>query len=226
MATTRASSKAGSPAVKQASARKPRLDMRAPRRPPMGMGDDKVLPRSPTVLLLVDMINPLDFPEAERLAPAATAAARTIARLKERMVRAGAACIYANDNYGQWRSDFRDVLDGCRAKGGASAEMAALLAPASEDLVLLKPRQSAFFGTPLDLLLTQMHARKLVITGVATDICVQLSAMDAKLRGYELWIPSDCTAAESPAFQKDALAYMARVLEADVRPAARLRRID
>lgn len=204
---------------------KARLGVSAPSRPPMRMGEARALPKSETVLLLVDVINPFDFPHAGRLAPHALAAARATARLKARMVRAGLPVVYANDNYGQWRSDFGDVLQSCRERGGVAAETADLLAPSPEDLVILKPRHSAFFATPLDLLLTQMHAQRLVIAGLATDICVQLSAMDANLRGYQLWVPADCTAAESPALKRDALDYMARVLKADVGAAARRRRL-
>lgn len=194
-----------------------RLALRPPRRPALDLGGAGNLPRSPTVLLLVDYVNPLDFPEAAELADAAVAAARATMRLKQRLARDGVMAIYANDNYGQWRSDFRDTLSHCLAQQGASAEMARLLAPQPQDLVMLKPRQSAFFATPLELLLAQMHAKTLVLAGLATDICVQLTAMDANLRGYALWVPSDCTAAESPALKKQALDYMRRVLKADVR---------
>lgn len=69
-------------------------------------------------------------------------------------------------------------------------------------------------------MLTQVHARRLVIGGLAADICVQLSAMDAVLRGYEVAVPSDCTAAETAEAKAQALAYMKRVLKADVRRSA------
>ena len=175
------------------------------------------------VLLLVDVINPLDFDGAEKIAASAESAARAIARLKARLGQAGVTTIYANDNYGQWKSDFRDLLASCQRRTGASASLANLLAPRADDLVILKPRQSAFFATPLDLLLTQMHTRELVIAGIAVDICVQLTAMDANLRGYRLWIPSDCTAAESPALKAASLGYMRRVLKADTRASSRRR---
>lgn len=175
------------------------------------------------VLILVDYINPLDFPGAEKLARPALKAAQATARLKQRMARRGFACIYANDNYGQWRSEFHDVLAHCRQRTGISAEIATTLAPGPADLMLLKPRQSAFFSTPLDLMLTQMHAHTLVLAGLATDICIQLTAMDANLRGYKLWVPRDCSAAESAKQAADALAYMARVLDADTRESTRRR---
>jgi nicotinamidase-related amidase len=143
--------------------------------------------------------------------------------IKQRMARRGFASIYANDNYGQWRSEFRDVLTYCQQRTGTSAEIATTLAPGPDDLMLLKPRQSAFFNTPLDLMLTQMHADTLVLAGLATDICIQLTAMDATLRGYKLCVPKDCSAAESAKQEADALAYMARVLEADTRESTRRR---
>lgn len=175
------------------------------------------LPRSAAVLLLVDFINPLDFPGANKLATPALAAARATQRLKQRLARDGVPTLYANDNYGLWRSEFRDLLAHCQALPGASGDIARRLAPGPDDLVLLKPRHSAFFATPLDLVLTQMHAHTLVVAGLAADICVQLTAMDASLRGFKLWVPSDCTAAESEPAKKASLAYMARVLKADVR---------
>ena len=192
------------------------LRVGAPARPPFDIGAGH-LPHSPTVLLLVDVINPLESPEASKLAEPALTAARATQRLKQRLARDGVPTIYANDNYGVWRSDFRDILAHCEAQPGTPADLAQLLAPGPEDLVMLKPRHSAFFATPLDLMLTQMHTRNLVIAGLATDICVQLTAMDASLRGYKLWVPADCTAAESEVEKKNSLAYMARVLKADVR---------
>lgn len=194
------------------------LQTRTPRRPAFAVdGGGTRLPRSATVLLLVDFINPLAFDGGEQLAAPALAAARATKRLKARLAQDGVPTIYANDNYGVWRSDFHDILTYCATQPGAPCSMAEWLAPGADDLVLLKPRHSAFFATPLDLVLSQMHARTLVLVGLAADICVQITAMDATLRGYELWVPSDCTAAESEPAKRAALAYMKRVLKADVR---------
>jgi len=193
------------------------LKAEPPKRPSLEVGAKGNLPRSSTVLLLVDVINPLQFPGAEKLAEPAMTAAKATARLKRRLAREGVASIYANDNYGVWRSEFRELLAYCEAQPGPTGYIARQLSPGPEDLVLLKPRHSAFFSTPLDLVLTQMHAHTLVLTGLAADICVQLTAMDATLHGYKLWVPNDCTAAESPDYKKAALDYMSRVLKADVR---------
>jgi nicotinamidase-related amidase len=176
------------------------------------------LPLSPRVLLLVDFINPLDFPDSDQLAPGAVAAARATARLKARLGAKGVATIYANDNYGVWQSDFHSLVSACLGMDGAPGEIAQLLYPQADDLTILKPRHSAFLSSPLELLLTEMKTQELVICGIATDMCVQLTAGDAFLREYPCWVPADCNAAQSPQAKRASLAYMRDVLKCDVRP--------
>jgi nicotinamidase-related amidase len=178
------------------------------------------VPRSPRVLILVDFINPLNFPGAEKLAPRALPAARATLRLRERLERGKVAVVYANDNYGAWQSDFQALVAQCCAREDTSGEIARLLAPRPGDITLLKPRHSAFYGSALELLLKEMGARELILAGLATDICVQMTATDAFLRGYEkVWVPADCTAAETPKAKATSLAYMRDVLKCDVRAA-------
>jgi nicotinamidase-related amidase len=178
------------------------------------------LAASPTVLLLVDFINPLDFDGAAALAPQALAAARATAKLRRAAAGPGVQTLYANDNYGVWRSDFKAVLARCQARPGTPGTIARLLAPRRGDLTILKPRHSAFYATPLDLLLRQLRCKRLVITGIAADNCVLFSAMDAYVRGYSLWVPRDCVAAESDEAKVNALEHMRRVCKANVRPSA------
>jgi nicotinamidase-related amidase len=187
--------------------------------PADGLGAAR-LPPSERVLLLVDFINPFNFPGAERLAPAAVEAARATAGLKERLATEGVTTIYANDNYGVWQSDFHTLVSACLGMNGPPGEIARLLYPQAGDLTILKPRHSAFFASPLELLLTEMESSELIICGLATDICVQLTAMDAFLREYRIWVPSDCNAAESTHAKHMALAYMASVLKCEIAPSA------
>ena len=173
-----------------------------------------------TALLLIDFMNPLDFDGAQALAPRAVRAATCAAGLKKRMRARRAPVIYANDNFGRWESDFHAVVDDCKRRGGASATIATLLAPSADDRSVLKPRHSAFFGTPLDFLLDELGVGQLVLAGLAADSCIMFTAHDAYLRKYDLWIPADCVASEKDVWRRDALAYMARVLKARVDPAA------
>lgn len=172
---------------------------------------------SPLVLLLVDVINPLTFPEAPQLEESALHMASRLAALKHRLASHQVVTVYANDHYGAWHSEFRDVKAQCVQKGGVAAELVRLLAPQEPDYVILKPRHSAFYGTPLDLLLDHLGCQRLIIGGLSTDMCVQMSAADAYLRGFGLWVPQDCAAAESLERHAQALAYMQRVFKADVR---------
>jgi nicotinamidase-related amidase len=175
------------------------------------------VPRSPRVLILIDFINPLNFPGAEKLAAPALTAARATLRLREQLDREKVAVVYANDNYGVWQSDFDTLVTQCSAREDNSGEIARLLAPRPTDITLLKPRHSAFYCSALELLLKEMGARELVLAGLATDICVQMTAADAFLRGYEgVWVPADCTAAETPAAKAASLKYMKDVLKCDV----------
>ena len=165
-------------------------------------------------------MNPLDFDGAQSLAPRALKAAARAAELKKRMRARRAPVIYANDNFGRWEADFNAVVADCRRRGGPSATIARLLAPEGGDRSVLKPRHSAFFGTPLDFLLDELKVKGLVLAGLAADSCIMFTAHDAYLRKYDLWIPSDCVASEKDAWRRDALSYMARVLKARTEPVA------
>jgi nicotinamidase-related amidase len=160
------------------------------------------------VLLLVDFMNPLDFDGAEKLAPKALAAAKKALALKRRCRDARIPVIYANDNFGRWESQFAEVVRSCTERGGPSAQLAALLAPEEGDLSILKPRHSAFYGTPLEFLLEALRAQCLIVTGLAADSCVLFTACDAFLREYAVWVPRDCVASETDAATRRALAQI------------------
>lgn len=178
------------------------------------------VPRSPRVLVIVDFINPLNFPGAEKLARPALAAARATVRLRERLAAEKVAVVYANDNYGAWQSDFQSMVSQLAAGDDTSGEIARLLAPGPRDITLLKPRHSAFYCTALELLLREMGTRELILAGLATDMCVQMTAADAFLRGFEgVWVPPECTAAETPQAKAASIRYMRDVLKCDVRSA-------
>jgi len=176
------------------------------------------LPASRRVLLLVDFINPLRFDGALELAPMAVTAARATARFKRRFSEEGWTSIYVNDNFGEWQSDVPRLLKECRRSGAAAAQLARLLAPSREDLIVLKPRHSGFYQTPLEMLLDDLKAKELIIVGLSTDYCVQCTAMDAYVRGYRVSVPADCTAAETVRRRDEALCWMKDALKARINP--------
>src|SRR3954471_13974637 len=92
--------------------------------------------KSETALLIVDVINDLNFPEANQLMRYAPAMARKIARLKSRAKSAGIPAIYVNDNFGRWRSDLSHLVEHCL--GGKGGRMVELLQPEEDDYFVLK----------------------------------------------------------------------------------------
>jgi nicotinamidase-related amidase len=177
-------------------------------------------------LLIVDMISTWDFPDADSLAAGAVAIAPRIAALKKRCARAGVPTVYVNDNHGHWRSDFRDLVARSADEGGPEgpgAAIAAHLRPDAEDYSVLKPKHSAFFATPLDLLLRHLRVSRLILTGVATDQCIVMSALDARMRDYEVVVPEDGVAAQTTRRNARALEYLVDVQRMKTMPSSRIR---
>jgi nicotinamidase-related amidase len=164
-----------------------------------------------TALLIVDMISTWDFPDADRLAPRAAAIAPRIGALKRRCARAGMPAIYVNDNRERWRSEFREIARLAAEASATGTAIARSLAPGDDDYAVLKPKHSVFFATPLDLLLRHLRATRLIITGVASDLCVVMSAAEARMRDYEVIVPGDCVAALTAARNARALRHLGEV---------------
>jgi len=173
-------------------------------------------------LLIIDMINAFDFKGARRMLGRARAAARAIRALKRRAKSAGIPAVYVNDNFGRWRSDFRMLLKHVMKRGCPGRSIAALLMPEDEDYFVLKPKHSGFQFSALDVLLDHLGARTLILGGVAGDFCVLFTAHDAYMRDYRVVVPSDCIASMEPGDDRYALAHMAKVTKADVRPSTEI----
>lgn len=174
----------------------------------------------PVALLLVDVINPLDFPEADQLLRYAVPAADRLAELKRRAREAGVPVIYANDNFGRWRSDLSAVVRRCQEAGCKGRPLVERLHPGENDYFVLKPKHSAFFSTTLDTLLRYLGTRTVVLGGFAADICVLFTANDSYMRDLRVVIPADGVASNEAGDRDAALALMRRVLKAETPPAA------
>lgn len=159
-------------------------------------------------LLIVDMINALDFPDNEELIRDSLRLGRAVAHLKERCSAAGIPTIYVNDNQGKWRSDFEAVIRHCDREGVAGRDMVRQILPAADDYLVLKPKHSAFYATPLDTLLQYIGVHALILAGISTNSCVLLTASDAYVRDYSLYIPSDCVAGQDREQHRKSLQLM------------------
>jgi nicotinamidase-related amidase len=173
-------------------------------------------------LVLVDTINGFDFEGSESLVESASHAARCIETLAHRARKAGVPVVYVNDNFGQWRSDFRATIEACTAPGQPGREVSERLRPEEGDYFVLKPMHSAFYATPFELLMNDLGVGTLILTGFATDLCVLFTAHDAHMRGYRLVVPPDCTASNSPAITERALAHLRDALSASIEPSPKI----
>lgn len=172
--------------------------------------------RSDTALLIIDVINDLDFPGGEKVLPWALRMVERLRPFAARMRRTGIPVIYVNDNFGYWRSNFRDTYAHCTRKGSRGRNVARALKPQPDDYFILKPKHSAFFATSLVPLLEHLGTRKLILAGLATNLCIFFSAHDAHMHEYQLTVLSDCCAAESDNDHDLALSQLQRFLHVRV----------
>lgn len=173
-------------------------------------------------LILIDVINDMEFEDGEQLFHNALPAARRLARLTRRAREAGVPVIYVNDNFGKWRSDFRQQLGHVLEDGVRGEPIAELLKPDANDYFVLKAKHSGFYHTQLDLLIQYLQVRTIVIAGFTTDICVLFTASDAYLRDIDIIVPPDCSAAVSVDHHEYALDHMQRVLHVSALPSAEI----
>jgi nicotinamidase-related amidase len=173
-------------------------------------------------LLLIDVINDLAFEGSDALVAQAEPMAARLAALKRRAAAAGVPCIYVNDNFGQWRSDFRQTVAHCTARSSPGRVVSQRLRPTRRDYFVLKPKHSGFFDTTLDTLLDALRIRRVIVTGIAGNICVLFTANDAYMRELKLFAPSDCIVSNTPADNDYALRQIEIVLKGNVAPSTRL----
>jgi nicotinamidase-related amidase len=181
------------------------------------------VPVAGSALLLIDVINDLAFKGSEVLVAQAERMAPRLAALKSRASAAGVPSIYVNDNFGRWRSDFRQTVAHCTARSSPGRQVSRRLRPTTRDYFVLKPKHSGFFDTTLDTLLDNLRIRRVVLAGIAGNICVLFTANDAYMRDLKLFAPGDCIVSNTATDNEHALQQIASVLKGNVTPSTQLR---
>jgi nicotinamidase-related amidase len=167
------------------------------------MDQKKLRKQSKTALLLVDVVNHFEFPDGK-------------VRLRKRTHAAGVPVIFVNDNFGQWHSNAAKVVDYCLREGCTGRRFVEVIQPGPEDYCVLKPMHSAFYQTPLDVLLRHLGVSSLLVAGMATNSCILCTAHDANMRELELTVVADCCAARSTKEHQQALANIREMASARV----------
>src|SRR3982750_2388562 len=173
-------------------------------------------------LVLIDVINDMEFADGEAVFANALPAAKRLARLRRRAKEAGVPVIYVNDNFGKWRSDFRQQLGHVLEDGVRGQPIGELLKPDKDDYFVLKAKHSGFYHTQLDLLLDYLQVRTVILAGFATDMCVLFTASDAYLRDLNIIVPPDCSASAKKEHHENAIEHMARVLHVKTIPSTQI----
>ncbi|MDB5302792.1 MAG: uncharacterized protein JWM97_341 [Phycisphaerales bacterium] len=167
-------------------------------------------------LLIIDAINDLEFPGGEKILPWAKKLATRLAPFRTEARRHGVPVIYVNDNFGRWRSSAQDVYAHGARRSARGREVVRKLKPGRSDYFVLKPRHSGFFATSLAPLLEYLQVKRLILSGIATNLCVLFTAHDAHMHRYPMIVLSDCCAAESDFDHNVALAQLERFCDARV----------
>jgi nicotinamidase-related amidase len=181
------------------------------------------VPVAGSALLLIDVINDLAFSGSQVLVDQAEPMAERLAALKRRATASGVPSIYINDNFGQWRSDFRQTVAHCTARSSPGRRVSRRLKPTVRDYFVLKPKHSGFFDTTLETLLESLHIRRVILTGIAGNICVLFTANDAYMRDLKVFAPADCIVSNTAADNDHALRQIESVLKGNVAPSTQLR---
>jgi nicotinamidase-related amidase len=171
-----------------------------------------------SAVIVVDMLNPYDHPDADKLIKSVETVVDPIARLIARAGDEGTQVIYVNDNYGDWDSSSRRLAE--TALDGRRPDLVDPIVPEQGTPFVIKARHTIFYGTPLEYLLGQTETDRIVLVGQVTEQCILYSALDAYVRHMQVVVPSDAVAHIHAGLADAALEMMRVNMDAEIVSAA------
>jgi nicotinamidase-related amidase len=157
-------------------------------------------------LLAVDLFSDFSHEDGDRLLESLRDRAAGLTNAVEIARERSLPVIYANDNFGAWDGDANRLVR--RALEGPGGDVLEAVVPTDEDAFVVKPRYSAFDLTPLELVLADLEAERLLLVGTATEMCVAQTAIDARERGFKVTVITDACATVDPDLERIALRYL------------------
>ncbi len=146
---------------------------------------------SKSAVIVIDMLN--DFVHGPISSPRVHHIIEPIKQLCEKARANGCPVIYANDSHTpEVDKEFR-VWGPHAVEGTKGAEIIDELKPAQGDIIVPKKTYSAFFQTPLDLILREYDVDTVIITGWQADCCCRHTSADAFFRGFNIVVPKETT---------------------------------
>ena len=166
-----------------------------------------VLDPARTAVLVIDMLNDFCKPGGKMVLPGYERLVPPQLALIEAARSLGAPVFWVIQSHDPRLRRDRELLKrGSHCLLGTwGVEVIEDLRPDESDFHLYKHRYSAFFQTPLDLLLKDMTCDQLIVFGSVTNICVRSTVHDGFFLGYEVVVPEDCCAATGPREQESSL---------------------
>ncbi|MEJ8645685.1 isochorismatase family cysteine hydrolase [Streptomyces sp. MS1.HAVA.3] len=171
-----------------------------------------------TALVIIDMLNTYDHPDAHLLVPSVRRALPAVVDLLGQARKQKIPVIYANDNFGKWRSHHGEILEAALA--GPHRGLVAPVRPDETSYFVVKARHSVFYETPLAYLPGTLDVGHLVLCGQVTEQCVLYSALDAHIRHLSVTVARDAVAPIHQDLADAALRMMEINMGARIVPAA------
>jgi nicotinamidase-related amidase len=191
---------------------------------------DFVFEPESTALIIIDMqrdfLEPGGFGEmlgndVSQLRMAIVPIQKILAAFREK----GMMVIHTREGH---RPDLADLPDAKRARGhlscgiGDAGPMGRILIrgevghdiidelkPLPGEPIVDKPGKGSFHATDLNAMLVNRGIKRLIVTGVTTEVCVHTTVREANDRGYECLVLSDCVASYFPEFHSVGLKMIA-----------------
>jgi nicotinamidase-related amidase len=168
-----------------------------------------------SAVVVVDMLNPYEHEDSERLIASVRAALpamrRIVARARE---DDDVPLVWVNDNYGDWSACRPELVQ--RALDGRAPELVEPIIPPDDVGFVVKARHSIFYETQMEYLLRRLEVDRIVLVGQVTEQCILYSALDAYVRHIQVAVPRDAVAAIHDDLADAALRMMKRNMRADV----------
>lgn len=172
-----------------------------------------------TAVLVIDMLNDYDHPDAELLTANVEKIVDPLADLIQRSRGSDAIdLVYVNDNHGDFTAEYSDIVRS--ALDGKRPDLVEPMVPAKGSRIVTKVRHSVFYSTSLAYLLNRLGTKRLILTGQVTEQCILYSALDAYIRHMPVVIPCDAVAHIDDELGAAALKMMESNMDAELTTAA------
>jgi maleamate amidohydrolase len=155
-------------------------------------------------VLVVDMMRGVVEEGYPLAAPSGEPCAKAIMRLVEVARSIGIPVVFTLPGVFQSAAEIGGWLRGMpveeynQAIGDVAGQMDFLegLRPVGDEVTIVKPKPSAFFGTQLESVLTYLGVDTLIVTGMVDGRCVRATVEDAFAYNYHVIIPVECVAGD------------------------------